>query len=66
MDLSKKKEIKSRRLLSLDTLRGFGIFYMSLLHPLVFRVFEQKREQKSAQYLPLRDPKLSGSFEMRL
>jgi len=45
MDLSKKKKIKSRRLLSLDTLRGFGILYMSLAHPLIFRVFEQKREQ---------------------
>ncbi len=45
MDLSNKAKIKSRRLLSLDTLRGFGILYMSLAHPLLFRVFEQKREQ---------------------
>lgn len=43
MELSKKTEIQSRRLLSLDTLRGFLIFYMTLVHPLVFRVFEQER-----------------------
>ncbi|MHA1560667.1 MAG: hypothetical protein ACTSPA_00955 [Promethearchaeota archaeon] len=45
MDLSKKAKIKPRRLLSLDTLRGFAILYMSLAHPLLFRVFEQNREQ---------------------
>jgi len=45
MELTKKTKIQTRRLLSLDTLRGFGIFYMSLLHPLVFRVFEQNRGQ---------------------
>ena len=45
MDLKQKTEKRPRRLLSLDTLRGFGILYMLLAHPLLFRVFEQERGQ---------------------
>ncbi len=42
-DLTLTPDTKSQRLLSLDVCRGFMMFFVSLLHPLVNRVFNQER-----------------------